>query len=402
MTIAIFSLDWNYSLSKSLSIDDFEMARSFHRRNGPRIMPWRDRKDVLLEWGTTFSEITNVVRETHKAKHKRRQTVQSIGRYDRFEEILETATQKLKQTLSLEKVYKKHLNRRLAKFIAGKISSDESPGSSQSQNSSESATPSMSSRDDCLVSLTPEMQVGKRPDRPIKLSALKTERDYSTVAITPSVSSRDERDLLGSTTDDEKPSLIKQDKPVSKPVRSPSLSHSDASMSFTTDGFESSPFAVSETSCDVYSSFSTINTREESNADVSSFSTYGKQEEIDGGTSFALITSKVDIHVGDCELTFTRHVECFGTPANYILSQNAMSSKERSPNAMEAEEYETSLTSQYLNLLDDGSVTESASESQAESSQSGNYGMKNDVSRSENVSVPMRFRIPKPVSLGHF
>jgi hypothetical protein len=373
-------------------VDDFEMIRSFHRRNGPRSIPWRDRKDVLLEWGATFSEITNAVREANKAKHKRRRTVNSIGRYDRFEEVLETATQKLKQSFSLDNVYKKHLNGRNADYRHGKkISSDSSRGSSQSPNSSDSVTPSLSSRDDYLLVVKPELQLRKASDHPVKVSVLKTESDYSTVAITPSVSSRYERDPMGSTTDVEKLPLNRQDKPISKPIRSPSLSHSESSMSSTTEDFESSPVSVSEASCALFSSFSTFGTMEESTVHVASFSSSGKPAENDYGIVFSAPISQVDGIAVGLPATFAHNAECDCTPETYPLSQNTS----------EPDDDEASIPSQYLNLLDDGSIT-SAGESQAESILNEAYEEMEVVAQSEIVRVPIRCRIRKPVGLGEF
>jgi hypothetical protein len=89
-------------MAKSMSLDEFE---SNYRRNTSTSLTLsrQAREELLLEWGATFNEIIDAIRANVKAKHQRRRTVSAIGTYDRWEEVMENASRKLKRTLTLKK-----------------------------------------------------------------------------------------------------------------------------------------------------------------------------------------------------------------------------------------------------------------------------------------------------------
>jgi hypothetical protein len=60
------------------------------------------REELLLEWGTSFHDIIDAIRTNVKVKNQRRRTVNAIGTYDRWEEVMENASRKIKRTLLLK------------------------------------------------------------------------------------------------------------------------------------------------------------------------------------------------------------------------------------------------------------------------------------------------------------
>jgi len=66
------------------------------------VLSRQDREQLLVEWGATFNEIIDAIRANVKAKHQRRRTVNAIGTYDRWEEVMENARSKIKRTLLLK------------------------------------------------------------------------------------------------------------------------------------------------------------------------------------------------------------------------------------------------------------------------------------------------------------
>ena len=388
-------MGWNYSSGKSLPVDDFELIRSFQRGAGPRSLPWHARKDVLLEWGATFSEISNAVRQTMKAKHNRRRTVNSIGRYDRFEEALEGATQKLKRALSFDNINKKNPDRTHFGYRRTRRGSEDlSGGSSRSPNSSNSVSPSISTRNeiDSVLSIEPEKYPLGTLDSPCKTSVLKADSVCSTVGVTPSASSKEETVFRGEMGPHIL-SLDKQDKPIVKPRRLPSLTHYSESIASTTGDVEISFFAISETNFDACSSFSTFNTREGNSVQMSTFDSFDKEEDMDCGMTFAAPTSKLDETLG---LSFAR-----GTEGSNIVercvSNDAMGYRKSGTIASDPEEEEASIPSQFLKLLGDGSVT-SVCVSQSElglhsASKSGSV-------RPHKHGSPMVNQFARPVGLG--
>jgi hypothetical protein len=103
-------LGWKYSADKQRLIDEFEKERSLRRcSTTSNFQLTRDeREQMLLEWGTSFQEIVEAVRVNLKVKHQRRRTVNSLGTYDRLEELMENTTRKIRQSLSMGKRYNKH------------------------------------------------------------------------------------------------------------------------------------------------------------------------------------------------------------------------------------------------------------------------------------------------------
>lgn len=61
------------------------------------------REELLLDWGVSFHDIIDSIRTNVKVKNQRRRTVNAIGTYDRWEEVMENASRKIKRTLFLKK-----------------------------------------------------------------------------------------------------------------------------------------------------------------------------------------------------------------------------------------------------------------------------------------------------------
>lgn len=92
-------------MDKSVSLDEFENNKQWQpvRSSSELVLTRQDREELLMEWGATFHDIIEAIRANVKAKHQRRRTVNAIGTYDRWEEVMENASRKIKRTLTLKK-----------------------------------------------------------------------------------------------------------------------------------------------------------------------------------------------------------------------------------------------------------------------------------------------------------
>jgi hypothetical protein len=97
------SIGWAHGKDRTVRLDDYESTRPPRRQQLDLVLTRQDREDILLEWGASFSEIIEAIRSNVKAKNQRRNTVNTIGRYDRWEEMMEKAGRKLKRTILLKK-----------------------------------------------------------------------------------------------------------------------------------------------------------------------------------------------------------------------------------------------------------------------------------------------------------
>jgi hypothetical protein len=85
-----------------LEVDDYERLRQ-PRRSQQLILTRKVREKLLLEWGAKSHEILDAIRTNVRVKHQRRRTVNAIGTYDRWEEVMEKAKHKIKRTLLPQK-----------------------------------------------------------------------------------------------------------------------------------------------------------------------------------------------------------------------------------------------------------------------------------------------------------
>jgi hypothetical protein len=83
-------------------VDDYETLR---QPCCPQqlILTRKAREKLLLEWGANSHEIIDAIRTNVRVKNQRRRTVNTIGTYDRWEEVEEKAKHKIKRTLLLQK-----------------------------------------------------------------------------------------------------------------------------------------------------------------------------------------------------------------------------------------------------------------------------------------------------------
>jgi hypothetical protein len=97
-------IGWGYGNEKRESLDKYEDGK-----NGPRrkqlglVLTRQAREELLLEWGVSFHDIIDSIRTNVRVKNQRRRTVNAIGTYDRWEEVMENASRKIKRTLFLKK-----------------------------------------------------------------------------------------------------------------------------------------------------------------------------------------------------------------------------------------------------------------------------------------------------------
>lgn len=84
-------------------MDEYESERPPRREQPDLVLSRQEREELLVEWGASFQEIIDAIRTSIKIKNQRRSTVNAIGRYDRWEEMMESAGRKIKRTMGLQR-----------------------------------------------------------------------------------------------------------------------------------------------------------------------------------------------------------------------------------------------------------------------------------------------------------
>uniref|UniRef100_A0A7S2VI43 Uncharacterized protein n=1 Tax=Entomoneis paludosa TaxID=265537 RepID=A0A7S2VI43_9STRA len=97
------SLGWSYGKENSIEIDEYESNRKPRRSQIDLVLTRQEREEILLDWGASFQEIVDSIRSNIRQKNQRRHTVNTLGRYDKWEEMMESAGRRLKRTILLQK-----------------------------------------------------------------------------------------------------------------------------------------------------------------------------------------------------------------------------------------------------------------------------------------------------------
>ena len=98
-----YRLGWGFAKGKTIEVDDYESRRSARRTQAELVLSRQQREAIMLEWGASVHEIVDAVRSNVRAKNQRRHSVYSLGRYDRWEEMMQNAGRRLKRTILLQK-----------------------------------------------------------------------------------------------------------------------------------------------------------------------------------------------------------------------------------------------------------------------------------------------------------
>lgn len=97
-------LDWTYYDTQPKSLEVYEHIHGQPRNQLDLIMSREERQTTLmLDWGVTYVEIAQAVRETFKVRNQRRRSVHNIGKAQKLDTFLESAQRKLKRTLLFQK-----------------------------------------------------------------------------------------------------------------------------------------------------------------------------------------------------------------------------------------------------------------------------------------------------------
>eukprot|EP00934_Nitzschia_sp_Nitz4_P006011 Nitzschia sp. Nitz4//scaffold116_size91068//7581//10009//NITZ4_004946-RA/size91068-snap-gene-0.1-mRNA-1//1//CDS//3329533542//6001//frame0 len=94
-------IGWRHSETKIINIDEFERERAHKPKCN--VLTRSKREELLLDWGISFNDIIDAIRTNIKVKNQRRQTVTNLGKIERIEEALESATRKIKRAFLLRK-----------------------------------------------------------------------------------------------------------------------------------------------------------------------------------------------------------------------------------------------------------------------------------------------------------
>ncbi|KAL7579494.1 hypothetical protein ACA910_007871 [Epithemia clementina (nom. ined.)] len=100
---APIGLGWRFAKEKTYRVDDFESKRSSRRSQAELVLSRQQREAIMMEWGASVHEIVEAIRSNVRAKNQRRHSVYSLGRYDRWEELMQNAGRRLKRTILLQK-----------------------------------------------------------------------------------------------------------------------------------------------------------------------------------------------------------------------------------------------------------------------------------------------------------
>lgn len=92
------SISWEYNIVGDINLDDYERTRPPRRVQKQMAIPRRIREDMLrYEWNASRKEITESIRRNVKVKNQRRTTINNLGKATKFEEVMESASRKLKR-----------------------------------------------------------------------------------------------------------------------------------------------------------------------------------------------------------------------------------------------------------------------------------------------------------------
>ena len=93
------SIGWKHSAEKYCTVQEFEFSKLqlSHSDRSAFVLTRHEREQLLLEWGASLQEIVESIRANVRIKHQRRRTVNN--RYDRWEEVMEKASRKIKKTI---------------------------------------------------------------------------------------------------------------------------------------------------------------------------------------------------------------------------------------------------------------------------------------------------------------
>jgi hypothetical protein len=95
------SLGWEVLECISQTVEQFENARGAMSRGGDFRLTARERRNMLIDWRASYTDIVAAVPETNHIKHQRRTTVNNLRNYDRWEEAVDIVGRSLKQRLRL-------------------------------------------------------------------------------------------------------------------------------------------------------------------------------------------------------------------------------------------------------------------------------------------------------------
>jgi hypothetical protein len=95
------SLGWEVLECISQSVEHFENAREAMSSGGDFRLTARERRNMLIDWRASHTDIVAAGRETNHMKHQRRTTVNNLRNYDRWEEAVDNVGRSLKQQLRL-------------------------------------------------------------------------------------------------------------------------------------------------------------------------------------------------------------------------------------------------------------------------------------------------------------
>ena len=136
-------IGWAHASDRMMRVDEYEEARSERREKLDLVLTRQDREEILLDWGVTLPEIIEAIRANIRIKNQRRRTVNSIGTYDRWEEVMERAGRTLKRTLLMQKPTSKQVKemnelaqKRIAKAVGEDTPLENDSNSSPCRNSS--------------------------------------------------------------------------------------------------------------------------------------------------------------------------------------------------------------------------------------------------------------------------
>lgn len=103
-------IDWEYSETKVVTVDQYETNRPPRRTNVQMVLPRTVRQSMLKkEWDVSQGQIAAAVRSNIRIKNQRRSTVNNLGKATKMEEMMENAGKKVLRGILFKKGTSKEL-----------------------------------------------------------------------------------------------------------------------------------------------------------------------------------------------------------------------------------------------------------------------------------------------------
>ncbi|KAG7366928.1 hypothetical protein IV203_029598 [Nitzschia inconspicua] len=93
-------IDWRYEESLKMDVNGYELNRGHRREQLEMVLSRHERETLLVEWDVPTHLIADGTRNAIKVKNQRKQTLVNAGKVAKLEEVIESASKRLKEAFS--------------------------------------------------------------------------------------------------------------------------------------------------------------------------------------------------------------------------------------------------------------------------------------------------------------